>query len=299
MITKLPTKEEFSKSNTLKHLVATGENAVLSLGKKRLKRYAEELGYREKYPWIWDALFSGLNSIQWAKKYPDQLEAAESDSCAHLRKGRTPLIYAMDLYAGWIVEDIISDILLKLGFETRRNGTDSCRKILSNGVKNDSDLEIKSPKTGNWYPFEISLCYKISAQKYGCFHLRDDKYPHLIADKAILFHAELLSRFFVMFIPFLDEKSYSVTHLDHFEPWNGKPAYEIPIRDEKVRHKLGEFGKMVSFCIGRMDDYMSSRKDTAVQEPPKEQKKQTVQKPIIKEHTEQLDDDSFSDFGFA
>lgn len=250
MITRNPTAEEFEKSNTLRHLVKKGKGALFSGGKEKLKEIALSLGYDKKYPWAYEGLFT--STVKWAQKYPKEAEAASSAECEHRRRGRTPAVYALDLYANWVIEDYTIGILRKMGFEVKRNGADADRRIKSDKVTNDADLLIRVPG-GKWREVELTSSYTALIATYSKFHLRDKKYPHLKVAKALVMQLELPSGFFVMFAPFYDEDKFTVVHLDYFKPWE-KPAYEIGLKSDSQKIPLGKVKESLTENLKRLDE---------------------------------------------
>lgn len=250
MITKNPTAEEFEQSNTLRHLVKRGKGVLFSGGKEKLNEIAISLGYDKKYPWAYEGLFT--STVRWARKYPDEAEAASSVECEHRRRGRTPAVYALDLYANWVIEDYTIAILLKMGFEVKRNGADADRRIKSNKVTNDADLLMRIPG-GRWREVELTSSYTALIAKHSKFHLRDKKYPHLKETKALVIQFELPSGFFVMFAPFYDEDKFTVVHLDYFKPWK-KPAYEIGLKSDRQKIPLGKVKECLTNNLKRLDE---------------------------------------------
>jgi len=246
---KNPTVEEFANSNVLRHLVKKGKGALFSQGKERLKEIALMLGYDSKYPWIMVALFKSI--VQWSKEYPEEAAAVESSTCEHRRKGRTPAVYALDLYANWIIEDYIIHLLGKLGFDVKKNGADSDRRIKAVNVTNESDTLIRVGG-GKYRKMELTVSYTNLISDTSTFHLRDNKYPHLKADKAVVLQMEMPSGIFVIFAPFYDENLFTIRHIDYFKPWK-KPAYEIKLTSGSQKVLMSNARKSITDTLNRID----------------------------------------------
>lgn len=152
-------------------------------------------------------------------------------SCRYHRDGRTPLEYAQDLVASWLVEDSFHEVLNSNGLSAELDGADRNRRILANvRTSTSSDfiisyndysrkLELMNDYTGYW-------------ARTGSLDLRDSKYQSLSTEQSLFLAVSTNTREFALFD--FSEAIYARFIPSHF-PYGGKPAYQINITNEMMQ----------------------------------------------------------------
>lgn len=104
----------------------------------------------------------------------------------HHRDQRDIRTYVADLILGWVVEDVVTELLLKAGYDCRLAGANSERKLLTGRqITEEPDLELTTPKGETWW-FDIVVDYPTKQgalsywlTKWRC-ELRDNKFKRLM-----------------------------------------------------------------------------------------------------------------------
>ncbi len=120
----------------------------------------------------------------------DQLTVSDEDyledklgDLQHLKDQRSDAGYALELVMGWLVEDLIVNILEE-NHDVSRGSADSEREFLSN-PEASSDLEVVVD--GETVPLEITQDYTGYWQRKGEFStLRDGKFENLKEEEALI-----------------------------------------------------------------------------------------------------------------
>ncbi|MBQ6895088.1 MAG: hypothetical protein IJN40_06315 [Clostridia bacterium] len=146
-------------------------------------------------------------------------------SCRHHRDNRTPLEYAQDLVASWLVEDSFLDVLNSNGLHAKLGGADRNRRILAN-VRTSASSDFTVYYNGNSRRLELMNDYKGYWEQNGLLHLRDSKYKSLTAEQSLFLALSFTTREFQLFD--FSESTPARFIPSHF-PYGGKPAYEINI----------------------------------------------------------------------
>lgn len=158
------------------------------------------------------------------------------------RDRRTLMQYMQDLVASWIIEDtILTKIKLfskEIGIPLtiKHTGCDKNRSILvddtiAGRVTNNADFIAAINNTS--IPLELSICFKESY-----IRLRNEKCKHLIEEKALLFHIEIIENSerkyvckYVLVSPkYMQEKS----EMEFFDKWD-KYVYRLSIKQCQYR----------------------------------------------------------------
>lgn len=104
----------------------------------------------------------------------------------HHRDQRDVRTYAADLILGWVVQDIVTELLVKSGYECHAAGANSGRQLLTGRqITEEPDLVLTTPKGETWwldvvtdYPTKQgALSYWMTTRR--C-ELRDNKFKRLI-----------------------------------------------------------------------------------------------------------------------
>lgn len=152
-------------------------------------------------------------------------------SCQYHTDYRTPLEYAQDLVASWLVEDSFLKILNSGGLHTTLDGADHNRRILAN-VETSASSDFIVSYNGNSRKLELMNDYAGHWARTGLLHLRDYKYQRLTAERALFLAVSITTKDFALF-DFNEE--ISARFIPSHRPYGGKPAYEINITNEMMR----------------------------------------------------------------
>ena len=152
-------------------------------------------------------------------------------SCRHNADKRTPMEYAQDLVASWLVEDSFFKVLNHGALRVDLGGTDSQRKVLSKSkVKTNSDffvhyhdkslkIELMNDYTGFW-------------DKYHKLHLRDDKFVRMKNGGCLLLAVSTVNKNHALFD---FNKGFNAKYIPSHRQYGGKPAYELEISSDIMR----------------------------------------------------------------
>lgn len=161
-------------------------------------------------------------------------------SCRHHRDNRTPLEYAQDLVASWLVEDSFLEVLNSNGLQATLGGADRNRKILAN-VNTSASSDFTVTYNGNSRRLELMNDYTGYWSRKGQLDLRDSKYQNLVAEQSLFLAVSTTTREFALFD--FSEEIHARFIQSHF-PYGGKPAYQIRITadmmDETTSHNITE-----------------------------------------------------------
>lgn len=164
----------------------------------------------------------------------------------HLRDGRTPGEYAVDLIMGWIIEDAILLIFESFGYEIILSSADRTREFLKR-PKATADYAIKDKKSGKTFAVELAKDYTGFWKKTGKIQLRDHKYENLVKENGLLLGLDFLNgTFFILKASKKEAKKLKIHYL-----WK-KPAYEFGLRDEPF-HPLTDMKNVVSEFLENSD----------------------------------------------
>ena len=162
------------------------------------------------------------------KTFPDVYENIQT--CAHNADIRSPMDYARDLVASWVVEDWFLRLLTDAGCEASAAGTDRNRAILPGGeVSSDSDFRILYQ--GRELRVELLCDYTGFWRRHGKIDLRDDKYQHLRQEQALVFGADALWQRAILLD--MGEEIPGIVQVESYKPYGGKPAVRVPCGEEE------------------------------------------------------------------
>lgn len=146
-------------------------------------------------------------------------------SCQHHRDNRTPLEYAQDLVASWLVEDSFLKVLNSNGLHAELDGADQNRRILANAKTSTSSDFIVS-YNGNSRKLELMNDYTGYWARTGLLDLRDSKYQKLSAEQSLFLAVSTTTKEFSLFD---FGETVSARFIPSHRPYGGKSAYEINI----------------------------------------------------------------------
>ena len=153
-------------------------------------------------------------------------------SCRHQRDGRSPMEYAQDLVASWVVEDYFLQLLQDAGCQITAAGADRERKILPNAkVSATSDFQIRPAGQDREVRVEFMCDYQGYWRQYHKIDLRDDKFKKLQREQALFLgiDAQYSRAILLDFGREMPQANYISSHF----PYGGKPAYSIPCPEEQ------------------------------------------------------------------
>lgn len=188
-----------------------------------LDEVAEELGYDE-------------DNILVLQNKEEELEARYPQthknilSCGYLADHRTPMEYARDLVASWLIEDHFLKCLQSPDYTLCHAGADRGRKILPRArVSASSDFLVEMG--GRGIKLELMNDYTGFWAKHHVLHLRDDKYKRLKESGSLFIAIAVPTREFAIY-DFREEieAAYILSH----RLYGGKSAYELPIPAEML-----------------------------------------------------------------
>lgn len=139
----------------------------------------------------------------------------------HLRDRRSPEEYACDLVIGWLIEDIILEILISLGYQPELRSADRNREFLK---RPSASADIELLKNGQ----KLALIETVKDftgfwKKNRVCHLRDNKYNNLLDENGILLGLDFLDKdFFASWVHSIDAKKID----SHFR-YGGKGVFEL------------------------------------------------------------------------
>lgn len=150
---------------------------IQQLFSKPLQEIAKVLGYPDSTICV----LSG-SKVAVKTKYPAIYNNIQS--CRHNRDARTPMQYAMDLAASWVMEDYIIEQLKNNGLIVLKAGEDKERIILPDkNVSSNSDCLVEYD--GKSRHLELMNDYKGYWNRYQKMDLRDDKFLKLQNEKSL------------------------------------------------------------------------------------------------------------------
>ena len=152
-------------------------------------------------------------------------------SCKHHADKRTPLEYAQDIVASWLVEDSFFHMLNSQGLSAQFHGVDRNRKILSN-VKTSTASDFLVSFNGNKRNLELMNDYTGFWQKHHILHLRDNKFLKMRKERSLFLAVSMTDKTYALF-DFREDLNYEYIN-SHF-PYGGKPAYAIHFADECLK----------------------------------------------------------------
>lgn len=104
----------------------------------------------------------------------------------HHRDQRDVRTYAADLILGWVVQDIVTNLLLKAGYDCHTAGANSGRKLLTGRqITEEPDLILKTPKGEIWW-LDVVTDYPTKKGELSYWRaklrceLRDNKFKRLM-----------------------------------------------------------------------------------------------------------------------
>lgn len=188
-----------------------------------LDEVAEELGYDEDNILVLRNDEQGLEA-----RYPQTYQNILS--CKYQADRRTPMEYARDLVASWLIEDYFLERLQSPDYTLRRAGADRERKILPRAkVSASSDFLIQMG--GRSIKLELMNDYTGFWEKHHVLHLRDDKYERLEESGSLFIAIAVPTGEFAIY-DFREE--IEATYIPSHRLYGGKPAYALPIPEEML-----------------------------------------------------------------
>lgn len=195
-----------------------------SFFEKSLAEVARRFGYAQDNLLI---LQGDIQSLQ--RLYPETYRNIMS--CQHHRDRRTPLEYAQDLVASWLVEDRFLEILNSNGLHATLAGADNNRRILSN-TRTSASSDFQVSYNGHSRKVELMNDYTGYWAQRGLLDLRDGKYRKLTIEQSLFLAVSTVTKEFALFdFSRAIESCFIPSHY----PYGGKPAYEISITGEMMQ----------------------------------------------------------------
>ncbi len=146
-------------------------------------------------------------------------------SCKHHADKRTPLEYAQDLVASWLIEDSFLLVFNHGGLSAKLDGADNKRRILPNTeTSTASDFSIKF--SGSTRKLELMNDYTGFWSRQHILHLRDNKYTKMKNEATLLLALSVTTSEFALYD---FEESINVKYIPYHKFYGGKPAYELQI----------------------------------------------------------------------
>lgn len=180
----------------------------------------------ETHNWNEDAgliqrLFAGCSTDEDKTYLEDNLEHLE-----HKMDSRTPTEYGAELFRGWIVEDILVDLINtdSSSVEASVNGEDSERELLED-TSPDADLSVVY--NGDSRPVEVVTDYTEYWTRNGEMDFRDWKIQSIKDEDGLILAVDVTKQ--EVFI--IDPQTISAEYIDSHKPYGGKSAYKIQIED--------------------------------------------------------------------
>lgn len=151
-------------------------------------------------------------------------------SCQHHRDHRTPLEYAQDLVASWLVEDSFLDVLNSNGLHATLDGADRNRRILAN-VRTSASSDFIVSYNGCSRKLELMNDYTGYWARTGLLDLRDSKYQSLSTEQSLFLAVSTMTREFALFD---FRETISARFIQSHIPYGRKPAYQIGITGDMM-----------------------------------------------------------------
>lgn len=146
-------------------------------------------------------------------------------TCLHHADRRTPLEYAQDLVASWLIEDYFLTALSSDQYSISLDGADRNRKILSS-ARTSASSDFLVSMNGYNLKLELMNDYTGFWRKNQVLHLRDAKYRQLRRAGSLFIAIAVPSGEFAIYDFRKDIPArYIASHL----LYGGKPAYELSI----------------------------------------------------------------------
>lgn len=165
-------------------------------------------------------------------------------SCRHHRDNRTPLEYAQDLVASWLVEDSFLEVLNSNGLRAELDGADRNRRILAN-VRTSASSDFIVSYNGDSRRLELMNDYTGYWARTGLLDLRDSKYQRLTTEQSLFLAVSTTTREFALFD---FSEAIPARFIQSHIPYGGKPAYQIRITkdmmDEATSYNITESIKL-------------------------------------------------------
>ena len=195
---------------------------------------------REKYP-AKATLFSNLLNDELTIEEHNYL-FKKLGSLTHLKNKRTVEEYACDLVLGWVVEDVVLEILNRSGLRCYLSSADRKREFLTKPrATPDIRVEVKS---GPRARLELVKDFTGFWGKYQKIHLRDQKYKNLKKENGILVGIDFVHKiFFVLPLRKTDAKFIESHYL-----YGGKPVFEVRLTGVKSA-RLDEMGEKLPIFL--------------------------------------------------
>ncbi len=188
-----------------------------------LEQVAREYGYSAENILILSGEEATLRS-----QYPHIYE--NLSGCRHHADRRTPMQYAQDLVASWLIEDYYFAKLQSDFYRLSLDGADRNRNILPNSrVSSSSDYLISTPDLT--IQLELMNDYTGFWSRQGTLHLRDRKFTQLQRSRSLFLAISITTREFTLFD---FRQDIQAQYIPSHRFYGGKPAYELSI----PRHML-------------------------------------------------------------
>lgn len=194
-----------------------------SFFKYPLIRVAQNLGYAQDNLLI---LQGDIQTLQ--NQFPDTYRNIMS--CQHHRDNRTPLEYAQDLVASWLVEDSFREVLNSHGLCAELDGADHNRRILAN-VRTSASSDFIVSYNGCSRKLELMNDYTGYWARTGLLDLRDSKYQSLTTEQSLFLAVSITTKEFALY-DFSEE--IPAHFIPSHRPYGGKPAYQIRITNDMM-----------------------------------------------------------------
>lgn len=197
--------------------------------KKPLDQVAKNLAYKED-----NILILSGDEETLRKDFPATYQNILS--CKHHSDRRTPLAYAQDLVASWLVEDSFLDTFNRCGLEATLDGADNNRQILSES-KTSASSDFSITHNGISRKLELMNDYTGFWAQYHRLHLRDSKYQNMEREHSLFLAVSMETKEFALF-DFNEE--VNAEYIKFHRPYGNKPAYELNITNDMMHFASGE-----------------------------------------------------------
>lgn len=188
-----------------------------------LVKVAQRLGYAQDNLLILQGDIQSLQNL-----FPETYRNIMS--CRHHRDNRTPLEYAQDLVASWLVEDSFLNVLNSNGLQATLDGADRNRRILAN-VRTSASSDFTVSYNGNSRKLELMTDYTGYWSRTGLLDLRDSKYQSLTTEQSLFLAVSTTSKEFALYD---FSKEIPARFIPSHIPYGRKPAYQIRITNDMM-----------------------------------------------------------------
>lgn len=210
-----------------------------SFFKYPLVEVAQNLGYSEDNLLILQGNIQALQN-QFPETYQNIM------SCRHHRDNRTPLEYAQDLVASWLVEDSFLEVLNSNGLCAELDGADHNRRILAN-VRTSASSDFIVSYNGCSRKLELMNDYTGYWARTGSLDLRDSKYQSLTTEQSLFLAVSITTKEFALY-DFSEE--IPARFIPSHYPYGGKPAYQISITSDMMEEATSHnITNAVKLCL--------------------------------------------------